>query len=335
MSTIHTVAALAGVSSATVSRVMNDPHKVREATRLKVEAAMRTLDFSRNSFAASLATQRSECVGLVVPHLSGAFFAPLVNEVEEAVSAVGSHLVVTCGKNSVDEVANALQFLRQRRCDAIILYPGQLSDQALAKMLQHNPHMVVIHRTIAGFEARCVQLDNHTGGQLAAQYLLRCGHRDIGVIGGPRSNPESMQRLAGFRGVLEAAGLHLPPKRVSEGDFHFASGGMCMAALRATQPGLSAVFCLNDQMAFGALNHCRAAGIAVPTQLSLIGFDDVEYADLIHPRLTTVHHPVAELARTAAQLALRLAAGEVLTEPQRLLKPTLVVRDSVQVRPSV
>lgn len=330
MSTIHTVAALAGVSSATVSRVMNDPHKVREATRLKVEAAMRALDFSRNSFAASLASRRSECVGLVVPHLSGAFFAPLVNEVEEAVSAVGSYLVVTCGKNSVDEVANGLQFLRQRRCDAIILYPGQLSDQALAEMLRHNPHMVVIHRTVPGFEARCVQLDNHTGGQLAAQHLLRCGHRDIGVIAGPRTNPESTQRLAAFQSTLEAAGLQLPPERVCEGDFHFASGSTCMAELRATQPGLSAVFCLNDQMAFGALNYCRAAGIAVPTALSLIGFDDVEYADLIHPRLTTVRHPIADLARTAAQLALRLAAGEVLTEPQRLLEPTLVVRDSVQ-----
>lgn len=333
MPTIHTVAALAGVSSATVSRVMNDPHKVRDTTRLKVEAAMRTLDFSRNSFATSLATRRSECVGLVVPHLSGDFFAPLINEVEEAVSGAGSYLIVTCGKNSVDEVANGLQFLRQRRCDAIILYPGQLSDQALAEMLQQNPHMVVIHRTVPGFETRCVQLDNHTGGQLAAEYLLRCGHRDIGVIAGPRDNPESMQRLAAFRHTLAAAGQPLPPERVCEGDFHFASGRTCMATLRATQPDLTSVFCLNDQMAFGALNHCRAAGIAVPTQLSLIGFDDVEYADLIHPRLTTVHHPVAALARTAAQLALRLAAGEVLTAPQHLLEPTLVVRDSVRVLP--
>ncbi|MEO5795836.1 MAG: LacI family DNA-binding transcriptional regulator [Rhodoferax sp.] len=333
MSTIHSVAALAGVSSATVSRVMNDPHKVREATRMKVEAAMRTLDFSRNSFAASLASRRSDCVGLVVPHLSGAFFAPLVNAVEDAVSAVGSHLVITCGKNSVDEVAKGLQFLRQRRCDAIILYPGQLSDEALAEMLQQNPHMVVIHRTVPGFETRCVQLDNHTGGQLAAQYLLRCGHRDIGVIVGPRDNPESMQRLAAFRHTLAAAGQPLPSERVSEGDFHFTSGSACMAALWASQPTMSAVFCLNDQMAFGALNHCRAAGIAVPTQLSLMGFDDVEYADLIHPRLTTVHHPVAALARTAAQLALRLATGEVLTAPQRLLEPTLVVRDSVRVLP--
>lgn len=335
MPTIHTVAALAGVSSATVSRVMNDPHKVRDSTRIKVEAAMRTLEFSRNSFAASLASRRSECVGLVVPHLSGAFFAPLVNEVEEAVSAVGSYLIVTCGKNSVDEVANGLQFLRQRRCDAIILYPGQLSDQALAEMLQNNPHMVVIHRTVPSFEARCVQLDNRTGGRLAAQHLLRCGHRDIGVIAGPRSNPESMQRLDAFRRVLQAAGQHLPPERVCEGDFHFASGSACMAALWATQPALSAVFCLNDQMAFGALNYCRATGIAVPAQLSLIGFDDVEYADLIYPRLTTVHHPVAALARTAAQLALRLAAGEVLTEPQRLLEPTLVVRDSVRMQTRV
>ncbi|WP_394791085.1 LacI family DNA-binding transcriptional regulator [Rhodoferax sp.] len=331
MSTIHTVAARAGVSSATVSRVMNEPHKVREATRLKVEQAMRELDFSRNSFAASLASRRSDCVGLLVSHLSGAFFAPLVNDIEETVSAAGSYLIVTCGKSSEAEISGGLQFLRQRRCDAIILYPGQISDQALAEMLQTQPHMVVIHRTSPGFEARCVQLDNHTGGRLAAEHLLRCGHRDIGVIAGPRTNPESWQRLDAFRATLQAAGVALPPERVSEGCFHFESGRQAMAALRQAQPALTAVFCLNDQMAFGALNYCRAAGIDVPSQLSLIGFDDVEYADLIHPRLTTVHHPVGALARTAAQLALRLAAGEVLTEPQSLLEPTLIVRDSVRV----
>jgi LacI family transcriptional regulator len=329
MSTIHTVAERAGVSTATVSRVMNEPHKVREATRLKVEQAMRELDFSRNSFAASLASQRSDCVGLVVPHLSGAFFAPLVNEVEEAVSAVGSYLVVTCGKNTVSEVEGALQFLRQRRCDAIILYPGQLSDQALTAMLRGNPHMVVIHRTVPGFEERCVQVDNYTGGVLAAKHLVHYGHREIGVIAGPRCNPESTQRLDAFTQAMQAAGLNLPPQRVCEGDFHFESGRQCMAELWAANPTLSAVFCLNDQMAFGALNYCRAAGIDVPTQLSLMGFDDVEYADLIHPRLTTVHHPVGALARTAAELALRLAKGQTLTQAQRLLEPTLVVRDSV------
>lgn len=330
MSTIHTVAARAGVSSATVSRVMNEPHKVREATRVKVELAMRELDFSRNSFAASLASRRSNCVGLVVSHLSSAFFAPLVNEIEEAVSAVGSYLIVTCGKNSEEEVAGGLQFMRQRRCDAIILYPGQLSDQALAEILLSNPQVVVIHRTVPGFAARCVQLDNHTGGRLAAEYMLGCGHRAIGVVAGPHSNPESMQRLAAFRDTLQAAGVALPPERVIEGSFHFESGRQCMAKLWAAQPALTAVFCLNDQMAFGALNYCRSAGIDVPSQLSLIGFDDVEYADLIHPRLTTVHHPVAALARTAAQLALRLAVGENLTEPQGLLVPRLVVRDSVR-----
>lgn len=139
-----------------------------------------------------------------------------------------------------------------------------------------------------------------------------------------------MQRLAAFRKSLGAAGVKLPASHVVEGDFHFESGRQCMAQLRAAQPNLTAVFCLNDQMAFGALNYCQGASIDVPSQLSLIGFDDVEYADLIHPRLTTVHHPVARLARTAAQLALRLAVGETLTEAQNLLAPSLVVRDSVQ-----
>ncbi|MES2931951.1 MAG: LacI family DNA-binding transcriptional regulator [Pseudomonadota bacterium] len=330
MSTIRTVAERAGVSIATVSRVMNDPHKVRERTRVKVETAMRELDFSRNTFAASLVTRRSECVGLIVANLAGAFFAPLINQVEEIVSASNSYLIVSCNKDSGSDVEGALQFLRQRRCDAIILYPGQLSDQALTTMLVNNPNLVVIHRTVAGFEERCVQVDNRAGARLAARYLIDCGHREIGVITGPPSNPESLHRLAAFVETMEAANLPVQAELIVEGDFRFESGRQGMAELLAVGKGLSAVFCLSDHMAFGALDYCRAVGIDIPGRISLVGFDDVEYSRLIHPRLTTIHHPIDAIARAAAEIALRLAAGETLQEPQRLLAPKLIIRESVQ-----
>lgn len=330
MSTIFTVAKRAGVSIATVSRVMNDPQKVRERTRLKVEAAMRDLGYSRNAFAASLVTRRSDCVGLVVSNLSGAFFTPLINTVEEVVSASGSYLIVTCGRNSASEVQHALDFMQQRRCDAIILYPSELADQALATILKGNKNLVVIHRTVAGFEERCVQVDNRAGARMATRYLIDCGHREIGVITGPHINPESTSRMASFMETMAAAHLPVPPERVYQGSFSAESGRQGMAELLAANASPSAVFCLNDQMAFGALEYCRECGITVPEKMSVIGFDDVEYANLIHPRLTTIHHPIDALAQAATDIALRLAVGDASLAPQPLLAPKLVIRDSVR-----
>lgn len=330
MSTIRTVAEHAGVSTATVSRVMNAPDKVREPTRLRVQAAMRELNFAPNSFAASLVTQLSNCVGLIVANLSGAFFAPLINQVEQVISSNGKFLVISCSKDTTAEVEGALQFLRQRRCDAIILFPAQLGSDALLRILRENPNLVVIHRTAPGFEARCIQLDNYGGARLAARYLIDCGHRHIGVITGPSSNPESTERLAGLTDTLLAANIRILPQLVYEGDFKLDSGRRGMAELLACNQPLSAVFCLNDQMAFGALDYCRAVGLAVPGTLSLIGFDDVEYANLVHPRLTTIRHPIDELARIAARLALCLANGQPLPPPHPMLVPQLMIRDSVR-----
>ncbi len=330
MSTIRTVADLAGVSTATVSRVMNEPGKVREPTRLRVEAAMRDLNFSRNAFAASLVTQLSNCIGLIVANLSGAFFAPLINKVEEVVSGSGNFLVISCSKDTRAEVEGALQFLRQRRCDAIILFPAQLTDQDLHAAMSAYPNLVLIHRTAPGFEQRCIQIDNHAGARLAARYLIDCGHREFGIISGPATNVESNQRLAGFIETLAAADIHPPPQLVYEGDFQLEAGRRGMAELLANNRPFSAVFCLNDQMAFGALDYCRAVGIDVPGQISIMGFDDVEYSNLVHPRLTTISHPISELAQIAAEIALRLAASQSVQAAQPLLVPKLMIRDSVR-----
>jgi LacI family transcriptional regulator len=330
MATIRTVADHAGVSTATVSRVMNTPDKVREPTRLRVEAAMRELNFSRNEFAASLVTQQSNCIGLIVADLSGGFFAPLISQVEQVVSQSGSFLVISCSKNTESEVQGALAFLRQRRCDAIILFSAQLSDAALQQALRENPTLVAIHRTVPGFETRCLQIDNRTGARLAARYLIDCGHREFGLITGPLSNPESNERRDGFLATLAAAQIEVPPQRIVLGDFQIDSGRHGMADLLATNQPISAVFCLNDQMALGALDYCRAVGVAVPGQISLMGFDDVEIARLVHPRLSTIACPMTELARSAAQLALDLAAGQRAQAIRALFAPTLMIRDSVR-----
>ncbi|MEN9865252.1 MAG: hypothetical protein RL748_842, partial [Pseudomonadota bacterium] len=211
MATIRTVADHAGVSTATVSRVLNQPDKVREPTRLRVEAAIRALNFSPNAFAASLVTRQSNCIGLIVADLSGGFFAPLITRVEQVVSQSGSFLVISCSKNTASEVESALAFLHQRRCDAIILFAAQLSDAALQQAMQMDPNLVLIHHTVPGFEERCVQVDNRAGARLAARYLIDCGHREFGLITGPLSNPESILRRDEFLSTLAAAQIRMRP----------------------------------------------------------------------------------------------------------------------------
>jgi len=177
---------------------------------------------------------------------------------------------------------------------------------------------------------RCVLADNRVGAQLATRYLLDCGHRDIAAITGPSYNTESAERLHTFLDTMEDAGLSVDPRLVVEGDFLLDSGTQAMAALLASRRRFTAVFCFNDRMAMGALSYLQGAGFSVPEDISVMGFDDTDYANLLYPRLTTIHQEVEELGMAAAQLALSLAGHDFPPPPRTVFPPRLVIRDSVK-----
>jgi len=329
MATIKDVARQAGVSIATVSRVLNEPNKVRERTRLRVEQAMRAFSFQRNVFATALATNRSETIGLVVPRLTDVFFVPMINQIGNAVDARHSYLIVTCSDYAAQDVERCVRFLQQRRCDALIVFPGAMTDTQVAALLAENPNVVVIHRFVPQYASRCVLVDNRLGTRMATRYLIDCGHRDIAVITGPSYNQENAERLATFLETMTEAGLPVDPRLVAQGDFLLESGEQAMSALLATGRRFSAVFCFSDRMAVGALSYLRSAGVSVPEDISLMGFDDMDYASLVFPRLTTIHQDIDELGRIAAEIALSLAGHEVPAPAKTLLPPRLVVRESV------
>jgi LacI family transcriptional regulator, galactose operon repressor len=327
--TIRDVARQAGVSIATVSRVLNNPAKVRERTRQRVEKVMRAVAFQRNVFAAALVTNRSETIGLAVPHLTDVFFVPMISEIGKTVASHGSYMMVTCSGYSADEVERNIRFLQQRRCDAIIAFPGAMADAHLLALMAEIPHMVVIHRLLKRHADRCVLVDNRLGARLAARYLIDCGHRDIAVITGPSVNMESAERLATFVETMREAGLAVDPDLVAEGDFLLESGADSVARLLATAKPFTAVFCLNDRMAMGALSYLQSTGVSVPEEISLMGFDDTDYASLVYPRLTTIRQEVVELGRTAAEIALSMGGRDVAPPRRTILPPRLIVRDSV------
>ncbi|WP_137935850.1 LacI family DNA-binding transcriptional regulator [Chitinivorax sp. B] len=331
MATIKDVARHANVSIATVSRVINEPDKVKEPTRKRVEAVMQELSFSRNALAASLVTRRTGCIGLIIPQLSGAFFAPLISAVEHTVRAGGSHLVVSCGNCTQAEVLAALSFLKQRSCDAIIVTPGALEHETLVNLLETHPNILIIHRLVPGYEHRCVVVDNYQGAFMAVSHLIEQGHRRIAAVTGPHNNPESMDRLRGMRDAMTKAGLPLPDNYVFEGIFGPESGLAGAEAFLALSKPPTAVFCFNDQTALGVLDYCKRRQIAVPADMAVMGFDDVEFADLVSPRLTTVHQPIDTIGRTAGTLALRLAKREAMTDDSHVIQPRLALRESVAV----
>ncbi|MBB5020210.1 LacI family transcriptional regulator [Chitinivorax tropicus] len=329
MATIKDVARHASVSIATVSRVINEPDKVRELTRKRVETAMQVLSFSRNALAASLVTRRTGCIGLIVPHLAGAFYTPLISTVEQTVRAAGSHLVISCGNSTQDEVLAALRFLKQRSCDAIIVTPGALDQDSLGTLLAAHPNVLVVHRLVPGYEHRCVVVDNHQGALLATEHLIAQGHQRIAAITGPRDNPESADRLRGMLNALIQTGLPVPTSYLYEGDFTQQSGLCGAAALMALPEPPTALFAFNDQMALGVVDYCKRHGVSVPDQLSVMGFDDVEFSDLVSPKLTTIHHPVEAIGKTVGLLALKLAKQQPALGESFVISPSLTLRESV------
>jgi LacI family transcriptional regulator len=326
--TIRDVARRAVVSVATVSRVLNEPARVREKTRARVEKAMSELDFVPNLLASSLAKNRTECIGLIIPNL-GPVFAPLVNEIEHVIRAEGSYLVVVTGKIQPDDVAGAVQFLQQRRCDALIVFPGAMNNTQITTLLDEQRNIVILHHAVPDHMERCVLVDNSAGSRIATRYLIDCGHREIAVITGPDDNQESNERLAAFMQTMKDAGLAVDPKLVVPGDFDPVSGERGIAQLLSCGQRFSALFCFSDEMAAGAISYLRAAGVNLPEDLSIVGFDDVLYCSQIYPRLTTVHQPVIEIGRIAAQRALALSSNRDMPQGSTVLQPRLVVRDSV------
>ena len=329
MPTIKEVSMRAKVSPSTVSRVLNGTTPVSAPVRRRVLAAVQELDYTPNAFARGLATNRSGGVGITVNHIGSPYYGVILGGVEEAVEAAGMHLMVASGKAHADKERDAIQFMRQRRSDALIVQAEALADEELIDLVGSSEAPIVIFgRYVPELHDRCVHLDNELGGRIATEHLIAHGHRTIGHVAGPLSFPDSRHRLQGYRQALHAAGLPFDERLVVEGDFREEGGYAAARRLLERVPNLHAIFVANDQMAAGAIRAAGDLGHAVPTDLSLVGFDDVLLAQYVSPALTTVRQPLRDMGRAAADIAIaRLLGrkGEVRTR----FEPELVLRQSV------
>ena len=335
MVTIKDVAREARVSVGTASQALRDSPAVRESTRRRVQAVAKRLRYQPSALARGLVTRRTHTVGLLISDIANPFFIRAVRAIEDGAQENGYN-VILC--NTDEDAAKETQYLRvlmEKRVDGIILATTAGSRQMVRDVRWRRIPLVLFDRELPGVATDLVKVDGVTGGRLATEHLLGLGHRRIAIIHGPVVRSTGAERLQGYLDALRAAGLQPDPALIREGDFKQESGRVLARQLLALTPRPSALFCTNNLMTVGALQTLGEQGVRMPADLSLVGYDDMEWWTLTHPPLTTVGQPVYELGREAMRLLLaQIGMAGTRRRPQRVvLKPGLIVRDSCAMAP--
>ncbi|MFE2034823.1 LacI family DNA-binding transcriptional regulator [Streptomyces scopuliridis] len=329
--TLRTVAAKAGVSHQTVSRVVNGDPTVTGGIRDKVLSAMRLLDYRPSAGARALASGRTEVVGVVLPHNPGFAFSNdhlirLVGGADQELAARGYGLLLST-REVPDEAASAhRRFTRRRQVDGLLVEAG-VGGEALPALRSAGYPTVVIGYTDE--DLHCVHPDDEGGAYAVTQHLLALGHRRIGVVNGPPENQLAMAaRLQGLRRAFADARRAFPDDLMEHGDFTAPSGYAAAGRLMARTDPPTAIFAFNDGMAFGVMRRLREDGRALPADVSVAGFDDTAAAELIDPPLTSVSLHSVDVGRRAARILLDLLDGRPPAQHENVVPSTLRVRAS-------
>ncbi|PAS32672.1 LacI family transcriptional regulator [Vibrio cholerae] len=329
MATINDVCKLAGVSKATVSRVLNETGQVKAQTREVVLAAMQQLGYQPNSLAQALATNTTNSIGLVLPHFESSYFGSILFEAEQGAQQAGKKLLVVNSKNSEQGEKEAVATLAAQRCDAILLYSRHLSEvQLLELQQQYSPPLVILNRRLHHPQLHSFGLDQTQIAQLAMQHLLNLGHRDIACITSPLVSETGKIRYQVYLQALHEQGIEPDLAWTAEGDNTLLGGYQAMQQLLQQRISMTAVFACNDDMALGAMRAMHEHGIHVPKQVSLIGIDNEPAAAFAIPSLSSVSLPIGELTQQAISLAIEIANKKPQDAQHRLYQGCLIARES-------
>lgn len=332
--TINDIARLAGVSKKTVSRVINRSPLVHEDTRDKLLTLMHEQGYVPDPQARGLAFRRSFLIGLVYDNPNAQYIVNIQNGALDTLRGSGFELVVhPCDSKSADFVAGVRQFVVQLKLHGVILLPPVSEDAALAAALNELDcrYVRIASVQLDAPEHLIVSNDREAAAEVA-DYLESLGHRDIGLITGPRNYRSTLERAEGFTQALSKRGISMPKQRIEEGGYTFESGVASAERLLAQSPRPTALFACNDEMAAGAYKAAYRLGLKIPEQLSVVGFDDSPLASRLWPPLTTVRLPIREMGRNAAAM---LMADPTSADAYRHsnVSPHLVTRDSCQPPP--
>ena len=331
MVTIRDVAKQAGVSVASVSRVLNNHPATSEKIRKLVLNTIEQLGYVPNANAQALASQSNCTLGVVVTDVTDSFFAILVKAVDQVATEYDKNILIGIGYHQADKERNAIDTLLSKRCNCLVVHSKALDDDTLRDYLDNVPGMVIINRLIEGYESRCVSLDNEKGTYIATNTLIQLGHQHIGYIGSNHQILDEVDRKQGYINALQEHQIAIDEKAIVHNSPDFEGGEEAMINLLSYNANLTAVVAYNDSMAAGALSVLNENNIAVPQQFSVIGFDDMPIARYLVPKLTTIRYPIDLMASYAARLALSLVNPEIKQPINSQFNPTLVRRFSAEV----
>ena len=326
--TIRDVAREAGVSVATVSRVFNDSGPVGEETRQRILDVATRLRYTPDSAARSLITRRTNTLGVLLPDLYGEFFSEVIRGIDPTAQQSGYHILVSRSHNDRHELEAAMRAMRGR-VDGLVVMSPDIDAEALVANLPDDCPVVLLNCLVEGNDFDSLNIDNFGGAYAMVKHLLARGHERIAFIAGHERNHDAAERLRAYRAALRDAGAEWRADWERSGDFTEASGYEAAASLAKLVPRPTAIFAANDSMAIGALSALREAGLRVPEDVAVAGFDDIPIARYMSPPLTSVHVAISELGERATRTLLRAVEEKNQhAKVQDTLPTTLVIRES-------
>jgi LacI family transcriptional regulator len=323
------VAKRAGVSLSTVSRVLNDSDSVNPQTREKVETAIREVRYERSKPESAKSSEKSRIVGLIIPDLLNPFFPLLIHGIEQ-VSKIHNYSLMLCDSEDSAEVEQQhISTLCERGVDGIILIPTSEATY-LEKLVKKQCPFVFLDRFIELDGASYVTSDNEEGAYQATKYLLKLGHQRILILTGPKNLSTEHARIKGVQQALVEEGIRYDDELSVMGNYHTEEAYQIVLSVLQKGIDFTAIFAMNDMMAFGAKRALEEQGVRIPDEISLVGYDDILFSSIIS--LTSVSQPTYEMGRNAMVLLLDLIHGRITTPQHIVLRPSMVIRRSCKRR---
>ena len=330
---IKDIAEAANVTPGTVSRALRDSPRVNPDTKKRIQKIADRMGYSPDAQARSLVEGRTRTIGVVVTTMTDPFIGGILQSVETTAQDHGYSVILASSNDSSDREIAAAETLQSKRVDGVIVSSSRVGVLHQGRLERLGVPVVLINSLVRhqGRYTFSIGVDNRLGGFLATEHLLQLGHRRIAYVAAPDDRSDSMERLSGYRDALAGAGIDHDPALVVRGTGRAGGGERAFPLLRSLPDPPSAVFCYNDMTAIGLIHAAHAAGLSLPQDLAVVGFDDIIFAPYVYPPLTTVAQPVAELGRRAMEMVLSLLPdgdADPDTSTDRILPGRLIVRAS-------
>lgn len=321
------VAKRANVSVATVSRVYSNPDKVSPKNRQKVYEAIKELDYQPNVLARNLRRLQTNTFLVVVPNIVNTFFTSILKTIQATAIESGYQVLLGDTNRSPDLEESYIRLLKQRMVDGVILLFPRMETAALEAIAEEYP-VVIVGRKVSNPDIPFVTNDNAVSTRAATEHIIKLGHRRIGYLAGTLNLEISSERLKGFRQAMEQNGLETDEALIREGDFYLDAGYSLALEMLSSPNRPTAVIAASDEMAIGAMRAAKELGISVPSQLAVMGFDDIRMASICEPPLSTIAQPKEEFGKISTQLLIALLQGRLQSKSHIFISDELIIRQS-------